>query len=201
MFEKKVVSLGNLALQDALGNKLRMNWIIILVVITVEALSIVSRLPKKSQLKQAVKETKKPTVDVAYERRSLLFTPAEKLFYEALSKAVSDDQLVFGKVRVADVLQPASSVSKSLSKSQWQTAFNRISAKHFDYVICDKNTLSIVATVELHDKSHNSASRSTRDQFLRQACKSAGLPLFEFRAKSAYVAEDISAAMKMTKSV
>lgn len=178
-----------------------MNWVIILVVITLAALSIVSRLPKKSQLKQAVKQTEKPKVDVSYQRRSLLFTPAERLFYKALSQAVSDDQLVFGKVRVADVLQPASSISKSLSKSQWQTAFNRISAKHFDYVICDRNTLSVVATVELHDKSHNSASRSARDQFLRQACQSASLPFFEFKAKSAYVTEDISAAIKMTRSV
>ncbi|MGB3296840.1 MAG: DUF2726 domain-containing protein, partial [Phormidesmis sp.] len=107
------------------------------------------------------------------------------------------EQIVCGKVRVADVLQPVS----GFSKSQWQTAFNFVSAKHFDYVICDKNTLCVVATVELHDKSHNNASRANRDEFLRKACQSAGLPLFEFKAKSAYVAEDISLAMKTIQGV
>ncbi|PZO60838.1 MAG: hypothetical protein DCF15_01160 [Phormidesmis priestleyi] len=104
---------------------------------------------------------------------------------------MSDNQLVFGKVRVADVLQPAA----GLSKSRWQTAFNRISAKHFDYVVCDKDTLSICAVIELQDKSHHQPNRLKRDQFLKAACKSANLQLLEFWVKPRYIVEDIRSAL------
>lgn len=173
-----------------------MNWIIILIVLAVVALSIFKLLPSQSQPGRASKPLQKQPADVSYRLRSPLFTPAESLFYKVLAEAVSDDQQVFGKVRVADILQPAS----DLSKSQWQTAFNRISAKHFDYVICDRNTLSVQAVVELHDKSHNTTGRSNREQFLRKACKSAELTLLEFKARPKYVTEELSAAIKQIEN-
>lgn len=62
-----------------------------------------------------------------------LLTPAERSFYGVLISAVGDSALVFSKVRVADVLKP----QKGLDRSNWQRAFNRISSKHFDFVLCN----------------------------------------------------------------
>ncbi len=118
--------------------------------------------PQKSPTKKSSAKEDQAS-ELVYQLRSPLFTPAEKVLYTALSEAVFDNQLVFGKVRVADVLQPAA----GLSKSRWQAAFNRISAKHFDYVICDKDTLSILIAIELQDKSHHQPHRLKRDQFLK----------------------------------
>ena len=126
---------------------------------------------------------RKPSSDeVPYVMRSHLLSPAERSFFGVLQTAVSDDYAVLAKIRVADVILP----SKGLDRSSWQSAFNRISAKHFDYVLCAVSDYKIVAAVELDDKSHNSKSRIKRDQFLNAAAKAASLPLIRFPARAAY---------------
>ena len=123
----------------------------------------------------------------SYRLRAPFLSPAERSFYGVLSRAVANDYVVLAKVRVADVIMPA----KGYNKSKWQTAFNRISSKHFDYILCDPNSLSVERVVELHDRSHRNATRAKRDHFLRNACQSAGLTLIEFAAKSRYSIEEV----------
>ena len=122
-----------------------------------------------------------------YRRLPALFTPAERSFFGVLSQAVGDDALIFGKVRVADVLTP----QKSTDKGVWQIAFNKISAKHFDFVLCRKDDLTFLCAIELDDRSHNSAKTQIRDAFLEEACQSADFPLIRFPAKSAYKISDV----------
>ena len=66
-----------------------------------------------------------------YELIGPLFTPAERSFYGVLNLACEDSAVVFGKVRIADILKP----TKGLNCSQWRITFNKISAKHFDFVV------------------------------------------------------------------
>ena len=73
-----------------------------------------------------------------------------------------------------------------MGRSNWQKAFNRISSKHFDYVICAPDTLSVLAAIELDDKSHSKGKRADRDRFLERACSAAGLPLHRFKAAATY---------------
>lgn len=122
-----------------------------------------------------------------YRLNGTLFSPAERSFLGVLMQAVPEENIVMGKVRVADVITP----QKGLDKSKWQTAFNKISAKHFDYVICDRATLKVVSVIELNDKSHKGKKRADRDAFLREACSSAELRLFEFNAKASYSVVDV----------
>lgn len=116
-----------------------------------------------------------------------LFTPAERSFLGVLQAAVGNDAQVFGKVRVADVIKP----TKGLSRGNWQKAFNRIKAKHFDFIVCNRDDLSVICTVELNDSSHQSKKRMLRDKLLEKACEAAKLPLIQFPAKSGYVVADI----------
>ena len=95
--------------------------------------------------------------------------------------------MIFGKVRVADIL----TTTKGLSNSERQSAFNRIKAKHFDFVLCDPDHLGVVCVLELDDKSHKKASRQQRDEFLDSACEAAGVPLIHFQAKAAYAQSEI----------
>ncbi|WP_350283515.1 DUF2726 domain-containing protein [Nitrosomonas sp.] len=118
----------------------------------------------------------------AYIPCSSLFTAAEWLFYSSLIRAVDDQFLVFGKVRIADVLNP----DHRMNKSDWHRAFNRISSKHFDFVLCDRITQSIIAVIELDDRSHLLPSAIARDSFVNQICKESGLPLIRFRVSSSY---------------
>jgi len=117
-----------------------------------------------------------------YKKLDALFTPAERSFLGVLTQAVDNKYLIFGKVRVADVLTP----EKGLARGTWQTAFNKISRKHFDYILCDKYDLSVVCAIELNDSSHNSKKRKERDAFLEQSCLSANLLLLQFTAQARY---------------
>ena len=73
-----------------------------------------------------------------------------------------------------------------MSRSNWQKAFNKITGKHFDYLLCNKNDLSIICAIELNDSSHNSKTRKERDIFIEAACKSANLPFIQLSAKATY---------------
>lgn len=121
-----------------------------------------------------------------YSCQKYLFTRAEATFYRALQEAIAGQYLVFGKVRVADVLKPQTD-----NRGDWQRAFNKISAKHFDFVLCDSDSLKVLATVELDDSSHQRVDRVKRDDFLNQAVASAGLPLLRFPVQATYDPETI----------
>lgn len=99
-----------------------------------------------------------------------LFTPAERSYLGVLDQACAGRYRVFGKVRIADVISPA----KGLDNSARASAFNRIKAKHFDFVLCDPQTLCVKAVIELNDKSHAKNHRIERDEFVRQTCADVG---------------------------
>jgi hypothetical protein len=127
-----------------------------------------------------------------YIQREVLFTAAERSFYGVLDQSVSKDYKIFGKVRVADVLKPNS----NMNRSDWQVAFNKISAKHFDYVLCEKDTLKVFGVIELDDKSHDSKRAKERDHFLEKACESASLKLIRFKAQQSYQIDSVRTKIK-----
>lgn len=133
-----------------------------------------------------------------YSRQKYLFTRAETTFYHALQNATQGQYLVFGKVRVADVLKPQID-----NRGDWQRAFNRISAKHFDFVLCDRDSLKVLGAVELDDSSHQRGDRVKRDDFLNQAVVSAGLPLIRFAVQASYeqaaIQRCIAQSLKLAK--
>lgn len=121
-------------------------------------------------------------VKFPYKKSGPLFSPAERSLLGVLDMAIGQDYRILGKVRVADVVE----VSGTVGRSAWQTAFNRISSKHFDYVLCDKENLTVICAIELNDKSHNSRKRQRRDEFIEGVCRAANLPLITIPAKAAY---------------
>jgi Protein of unknown function (DUF2726) len=124
-----------------------------------------------------------------YQPAKGLFSIAERSFLGVLDQAVGGDHRVFGKVRVADVV----SVRSGLSNSKRQGAFNRISAKHFDFIVCRTSDLSLVCVVELNDKSHLSSRAQRRDAFLADVCRNIHLPMLTVAAKRSYSLQDVRA--------
>ncbi|MDR6994433.1 hypothetical protein J2Y65_001089 [Aeromonas salmonicida] len=122
-----------------------------------------------------------------YDLQEALFSPAESSFLGVLDLAVGDKARVFAKVRVADVLTPQA----GLGKSKWQQHFNKISAKHLDYLLCHPADLSFICAIELDDSSHRHQKRKARDLFLKTACDSAGLPLLQIPASAHYQVEEL----------
>ena len=127
-----------------------------------------------------------PRRQVAY-RLTDFMSPAERAFFSVLNQAAGEDWRVFAKVRIADVLTPA----KGLNRSRWQSAFNAISAKHFDFLLCDPADCAPTLAVELDDKSHEKASRQKRDRLVEAACASAGLPLLRVKVARTYAVAEI----------
>ncbi|WP_316348389.1 DUF2726 domain-containing protein [Desulfuromonas acetoxidans] len=136
----------------------------------------------------------------SYKRLDTLLTPAERSFYGVLCQSVSDDVVVCPKVRVADVV----GVVKS-NRSSWQISFNRIAMKHFDFVVCGRDSFDFKYVVELDDSSHSGSKRVKRDQFLDDVCSSLGLPLVRFRARASYsissVSDEISRSLSLGDEV
>ena len=119
----------------------------------------------------------------AYKPKKTLLTKAETNFYRHLLGAISGRCIVFCTVRVADVVEV--SFPQSKDRSKWQTLFNQISSKHFDYVLVDDD-MNILCAIELNDKSHDRKERQERDAFLRKVMKSADIPLLEIKAARKY---------------
>lgn len=153
-----------------------MDWLYILLFIVVVTMVLANLKRGQAQLKSKC----------LFKKRDALFTAAERSFLGVLDQATCGRYRVFAKVRVADVLTPATN-----NNSQRVSLFNKISAKHFDFVLCDPGTMDVKLVVELNDKSHRSKARAERDKLLRDACNNAGLALVEVPAKRGYSLEVI----------
>jgi len=81
------------------------------------------------------------------------------------------------KIRLADLLKPASTRDRG--------AFLKISQKHVDFLVVNKEW-SVVAAIELNDRTHDAPHRRDRDEFVKSACEGAGVPLHIVRAASRY---------------
>lgn len=155
-----------------------MIWILSLVAIVAVALFFLARRFEKGKPAQ---ET------FPYQKTEALFSHAERSFFEVLNQAVADNAVIFGKVRMADLVSPRD----GLKRGSWQKAFNRIAAEHFDFLLCDKEDLSIICALELDDGSGRSKRRHERDAFLKGVCEAAGVMLIRVPAKSAYIISEV----------
>ena len=111
-----------------------------------------------------------------------LFSAAEKKFYFMLMKSLNYEYTIFAKVRIADII----AVAPHAKGPNEIRAFNKISRKHVDYVICNKKTLDIMAVVELDDSSHLRKDRMDRDKFVDKVFVAAGIPLLHVKVQNHY---------------
>jgi hypothetical protein len=116
------------------------------------------------------------------------FTAAEARFLRVLDEALGEEYRVFAKLRLADLLDV-----RGERGAAWLRAFNQISAKHVDFVVCRRETLEVVAAVELDDRSHQAPSRQRRDAFVDRAFATAQLPLVRVPVRRAYLPDEIRA--------
>ncbi len=157
-----------------------LRWFIVPVILLVFV--TVAKIAGKGKVKGAV--------SYPYVAAENLFTKNERAFLGVLEQA-ADTYRVFGKVRVADVIE----VRRGLPKSEWQRAFNRVSQKHLDFVLCDPHDLSVYCAVELDDKTHGRADRKSRDTFLENALAAAGVPLVRVASRRSYDVAELRALL------
>ena len=121
-----------------------------------------------------------PLRESSYQRVASLFTPAELRFYNVLRSGVQPTHVIMAKVRIADLLKPVAKGPSFLS------AFNKISAKHADFVLCDAQSMMPLLVIELDDASHARESRLARDEFVDRAYADAQLPILHIKVRASY---------------
>ena len=163
-----------------------MEWlaILVLVVVVATAVTLWRRMPRREG-----ESLDGPTpVELPYEREQVLLSPAERSFWGVLEQALGEGYRVCPKVGVEDVISVR---RRSLSRGERQAARNRISSKHFDFVVCRSRDFEIACAVELDDSIHRRGDRQKRDMFLGEVCSVSSLLLLRFPAKEAYSVPDI----------
>ncbi|EIQ00233.1 Protein of unknown function (DUF2726) [Opitutaceae bacterium TAV1] len=124
------------------------------------------------------------TTSAEYYLMESIFTPAERSFLGVLETATPEGLAIAYKIRLADVLGIREGNGRI-------AAFNRINAKHIDFLLIDKSNGKPVLAIELDDASHQRTDRAARDQFVDQAITQAGLDILHITARHAYAPADI----------
>src|ERR1044071_2895641 len=101
--------------------------------------------------------------------------------------------------------RPGAQAVQGPSRSGRQAAFNRISAKHVDFVLCVPASLRVVGVVELDDKSHRRLYRGLRDGLVDAALAGAGIPTIRVVARPTYspvqLRDEVSRAVRPQRAV
>ena len=132
--------------------------------------------------------SKKETLPEAlpYRLRDDFLSPAEFSFYKVLLSLVGTRLTIQSKVRMADIFFVA-------RPNENASYFNRITAKHLDFLVCDATTMKPLFGVELDDSSHQRADRIERDEFVDKVFQAANLPLLHIPTQREYTTREITA--------
>jgi hypothetical protein len=143
----------------------------------------------KSRTDQGDSGDKAGRETLPYSRRERVLSPAEQAFHAILQAAVhilntenpARRCTVFASVRLAEVLAVSESQA---NRSAWQRAFNRISSKQVDFVVCEEQSTRPLLVIELDDASHKRSDRSQRDEFVDRACRAANLSILHVQTNN-----------------
>ncbi|WP_019881570.1 MULTISPECIES: DUF2726 domain-containing protein [unclassified Methylophilus] len=113
-------------------------------------------------------------VEWPFYAKQLLSQPEQVLFHRLINAL--PDHIVLAQVQVSQVL----GVKKGVNFYEWNNRINRLS---YDFVICRKDC-SVVAVIELDDKSHESKDRIEADKRKDRATASAGIRMIRWHVKS-----------------
>jgi hypothetical protein len=102
-------------------------------------------------------------------------TQPEQVLYHRLVTAMPEC-IVLAQVQLSQVL----GVKKGFNFSQWNNRINRMSV---DFLVCLKDS-TVVAAVELDDKTHEKEARIKADAKKKKALSAAGVPLVRWNVSA-----------------
>lgn len=127
---------------------------------------------------QEVKELSNINVEFPYKRTKLLTDAELQLFHFMENNLCQIDRIIIlAKVRLADIAEVDTRVTLK-KEFLW-----KITNKHVDFLICDKNTLDIICAVELDDYTHETQEAKERDIFIMQVLDAVGIKTVRIRTK------------------
>ena len=152
-------------------------WAGLLLVVALIAAALFLRMRKRAHL------------ELQIQRKSRIFSAAEKTFYDTIIDNLGDEFYVLANVPFMNVLEPDRSATKSEARIIKKIYANR----NFDYVICSLEDLSIFGVIELEnfDKNPHAKERKARETLIANICKLANLRLFYFDIRQDYREVDL----------
>ena len=106
-------------------------------------------------------------------KKKYILTAHEYYFYKDLTKiAEKYNLIIWTKVRVADIVEV-----DTQQTNEYMKYFGKIKAKHIDFILANKESLHIVALLELDDNSHT----PEKDEFKNMLCQVVQYPLIRCR--------------------
>ncbi len=135
-----------------------------------------------------LRERTSRSVGYPYARRERLLSPHGRHFLQVLDKIVGPDVRVFAKVRVTDVMR----VTHPSGSGAFARALARIASQRFDFVLCDRDSLTVLCAVTLDElERRDPGEASFAQSFPAQMCRFAGLPLLRVIARREYDLKDL----------
>ena len=120
-------------------------------------------------------------------RQSALLSVAERNLWRKLDEAVGENNCVFGKVRLADVVR----LKPDLKPAEAKKAQEPIAAMSLDFVICRRSNLSIAAAIKLTGADEDRNPQTKGGSLLEGTLAAAGVPLLRLSADSEYTASSL----------
>lgn len=138
------------------------------IIIAILAIAILYLLYQKVEKTERPKENR----DVPYRKKQYIFTKNEYACYRNLQPIAEElGLIIYPKIRLADIVEVEKGTKEYM---KW---FNRISSKHIDFLMVDKDNIQIKYALELDDSSHEKESRKQRDEFVNNVCKKCGIKI------------------------
>lgn len=150
--------------------------LIIIIIIMIILFQLLKNKNNRSSNNKIEDETKEKGISInepmPYILTDSILTASEKTLFDILNELLKEkDVTVFAKVRMADIIF----IDKQ--NKNYMYWFNKIKAKHVDFVLCNSENLKPVIAIELDDYTHKYKSRQERDEFVDKVYKHMGLPI------------------------
>ena len=121
-----------------------------------------------------------------FEKKGVVFTPAEKNFQNLVEQALGQNYRVINRVKLSDMV----TIRNGVSAKAGQTATNNADNKYLDFVICDKESMKLLAAIDLVD-TQGKGYKVKKDWFVSGALEAATIPHIRIKVKSNYSVDEI----------
>jgi hypothetical protein len=117
-----------------------------------------------------------------FARKHAVFTQVESAFLNLLERAVGDQYKIISRVKLVDVID----CKQGLSIKSKRAAMAKAKNKQLDFVLLDKEKMTIIAAVDLVNNANKDGHKAQKDWFVNGALEAAGIPHIRMKVKSGY---------------
>jgi hypothetical protein len=121
-----------------------------------------------------------------FDRKTALFTPAEKNFQNLVEQAIGSKYRIINRVKLADIV----SIRNGVSNRAGQTATNNANSKYLDFVICERDSMKLLGVIDLVD-TQGKGYKIKKDWFVSGTLEAAAIPHIRIKVKLNYTIDEI----------